>query len=487
LDAWYQHYQEAQVQEQILSHFSEAHRVEGESYFSLEGDTWREIGWFASLAAIHPLAVKYTIDQALGMISWPELFNQLPLVANAWVNHQGVYAHFDLLVYYRKTWHGVLLRSSNKVKDVHIAEGEFNRAIFNRAGISMGSVYVVHPAENYQHYDAAPLKVQYCLHNLNASIKHLRTPLSAGINQIIGDAAQGVACGRRQCGYCAPQLPQLPYHHIYTLHKGGKAVKLFESEGILDLHEAHRGSASCLMELTEKHQVQIKAIQQATALVNVQAIRQFLAQVEYPLHCIDFECYSQAIPRFPKTHPWELVAFLVSVHCVDNHNDQEEQPTVLIHGEPGCDARRQIAEALCASIGPTGSVLGYGMALERTVINRFMTLFPEHKIKLKSILDRMVDLQEPFFNFDYYHPEQRGKISLKVILPLLSGFNHANLALQSGGQAHLFWAYLSDPQLRPLLADRDYLSDIKTYAALDARGLVAIYLGLRKLIDLAPV
>jgi hypothetical protein len=48
---------------------------------------------------------------------------------------------------------------------------------------------------------------------------------------------------------------------------------------------------------------------------------------------------------------------------------------------------------------------------------------------------RIVDLLLPFRGFNFYHPDQCGSASMKLVLPALTGKDYKNLEIQEGEAA----------------------------------------------------
>lgn len=491
LESDFHRFQELQVRKLAMDVLGSPHHIEGASLRVLEVESRRAISSRQDLCYPPPQVHRQTLEQVLTIRNWIDVLGEIPLLSNIWLSWNNVWVKIDLLFWYRSSWHGVLIRSSSKVKDSHIVEAELCKHVLDASGISLGSFFLLHPYENYKRGPELDPGTFLHVSPLNTSIKHLRKPLSASWPSILSSALAGSSCMKRTCPLCRNELPALPKHSIYTLHKGGRAVQMLESEGILDLADILNASAEAQAELNPRHRIQIETVRSATVHVQASSIRSFLAQLEFPLTFLDFECTSQAIPPFEAVQPWEHIPFLLSIQTVSSSlvlESMELDPTLVVKGSPGLDARPSLVEGLVRHVPDNGTVIGYGIALEKMVLSRLAAQFPQEREKLLSIRDRLLDLQEIFAQFWYYHPDQKGKISLKKILPLLTNLDHQELILKNGGQAHLFWSALSEPaMLGPQEALRfneasvqERIQEISDYAALDARGLVYLLVALNK-------
>jgi hypothetical protein len=66
----------------------------------------------------------------------------------------------------------------------------------------------------------------------------------------------------------------------------------------------------------------------------------------------------------------------------------------------------------------------------------------------------------PFRDFDYYHPEQKGSVSLKSVLPAVTGRSYDDLTMTYG--------IMSEQEKEELRAD------LEKYCAMDTEGMIWI-------------
>ena len=96
-----------------------------------------------------------------------------------------------------------------------------------------------------------------------------------------------------------------------------------------------------------------------------------------------------------------------------------------------------------------------------------------------KILPRIIDLAEPFKNFDYYHPSQKGKYSIKDVLPAITGKSYKDLEINNGEDANLLYFY---SHIKSKLDKKDIRSNLLKYCSLDTEGMVWIIRELKKLV-----
>jgi hypothetical protein len=98
------------------------------------------------------------------------------------------------------------------------------------------------------------------------------------------------------------------------------------------------------------------------------------------------------------------------------------------------------------------------------------------------INERIVDLNVPFRDFSYYHPQQLGSSSLKHVLPALTNLSYDNLEIGEGTTASLKFieaafgniSYLERQKIR---------TDLLTYCGQDTGGMIDILRKLQELIN----
>ena len=152
-----------------------------------------------------------------------------------------------------------------------------------------------------------------------------------------------------------------------------------------------------------------------------------LQNLKYPLHFIDFETYSGAIPHHKGMRPYELVAFQWSCHTIAS---RESEP---IHSEyintDYTFPNFRFAEFLMKQIGTTGTPLMW-THFENTILRNIleqMEIYTYTNDLLKNWLTsittdknhtregRFVDLNKLTLQY-YFHPDMKGQTSIKKVL-----------------------------------------------------------------------
>jgi hypothetical protein len=173
-----------------------------------------------------------------------------------------------------------------------------------------------------------------------------------------------------------------------------------------------------------------------TVFVLEEELRQEMASWKFPLHFIDFETSTVAIPFIKGMRPYEQVAFQFSHHCIHADGSIEHAGEFISH-EAGEFPNFRFVRALKNQLGnDEGTIFRYSNH-ENTVLNAIRTqLINSDEIDRDELIefiesithsngnsvttwmgDRdMVDLCAVYKNY-YYDPYTKGSNSIKQVLP----------------------------------------------------------------------
>lgn len=275
--------------------------------------------------------------------------------------------------------------------------------------------------------------------------------------------------------YCWRQQRNIPDFSIFDVFNvGRKSLALYE-RGVIDIDQIPGD-----FELSGRQRLIVKAHKDNRAIINHEAIASFVGSLEYPISHLDFETFQPAVPEIPGTSPYQQIVFQYSLH-IESTDDE------LIHkeflAEEFGDPRIGIITRLVADVPKTGTVLAYNKAFEQARLRELARDFPAHASELMSIHDRIKDLAVPFSKKYYYHPDLRGKHSIKVVLPhLVPEMSEAYKSLdlvQNGADAMNLYPALRDMNLE---SRQKYRRALLKYCKQDTLAMVKVLGKLKKLI-----
>jgi len=162
-------------------------------------------------------------------------------------------------------------------------------------------------------------------------------------------------------------------------------------------------------------------------------LKRILNDLKYPLHFIDFETYTGALPFNEGMRPYELIAFQWSCHTINKPGDTP------IHSEwistNGSFPNFEFAESLKKQIGESGTPLMWAThenTVLRTILKQmdifgyYNPILNDWLIEITSDKDleregRLIDMNSLTLKH-YFHPYMKGKTSIKKVLPAI--WNH---------------------------------------------------------------
>jgi hypothetical protein len=167
-----------------------------------------------------------------------------------------------------------------------------------------------------------------------------------------------------------------------------------------------------------------------------------LTEVEYPLHFLDFETVSPAIPIYKGTRPYQAIPFQWSDHILSGAGDLDHSS--FLFREDG-DPREDFTASLLKILGEGGTIFTYSN-YERRVISELAVHLPEQREPLLAALERFKDLQALIKRY-FYNSGFRGSFSLKSVLPVLvPHMSYEDLVIREGTHASLEYLRMLDPE-----------------------------------------
>ena len=167
--------------------------------------------------------------------------------------------------------------------------------------------------------------------------------------------------------------------------------------------------------------------------IDVEGLRKEMSGWVYPLHMIDFETTSVALPFYKGLHPYEQVAFQFSHHIIEKNGTIRHIGQYLNTKKgffPNFEFIRELKRQL---ENDNGSVFRYSNH-ENTILRCiYEQLDKSEECDKKALMDfidtithkdehvgerDMIDLWDVVKKY-YYHPSMKGSNSIKVVLPVV--------------------------------------------------------------------
>lgn len=359
-----------------------------------------------------------------------------PVLFEAAFEFDGLIARADIIERISEGgWRLIEVKATTRVKEIHKLDFAFQTYILQNAGLDVREGGVMILNKEYV-YDGETLDLDelFHLHDLIGYADEMACDIAKLAHELQSTIAQeeppdiqpGAHCfDPYACPYyenCTQDL-RFPEHGMKEL--GRLSEKLRE-----EIHEQSIEEIRDIptdFSLNKGQRIIRRAVVEDRPIVHFKRLAAIDA-IERPIHHLDFETFSPAIPLFAGTRPYETIPFLFSLHT--EQEDREDDHLDYLH-EGSDDPRPQLSAQLVRAVGTKGAICTYSK-YERTIINNLADANPEHAMELRSIADRLVDLLE-LVRRAYYHPDFQGSFSLKRVLPVLCPkLGYADLEIADG-------------------------------------------------------
>ena len=336
------------------------------------------------------------------------------------------------------------IKSSTKVKDEHLYDLAFQRAVIEANGLTIRKIFVIYVNTEYVRHGAINPEeltkiddVTLAVHNLASftesnmplALKTMKSDTMPDPNPIflskLGDKKEGQA--------------------IYNELVGTPKPDYSGTEPTIEKHE----------------------------------IESFLGELEFPLYFLDYETMSAVVPYFDGQRPYQQIPSQYSLHILDTPNGELRQKEYL-HRD-NSDPSLPLAQHLVDDIGDHGSIITWNMSFEKSCNVTLGQLNPEFADAMTAINERIVDLMIPFKpkNSWYSDPRFEGSASIKKVLPVVvPSLSYKELDIQNGSSAQTLWMQAVLDGTRD---DKEKIfDDLLKYCGLDTLAMVEIYEALKK-------
>lgn len=361
----------------------------------------------------------------------------VPAIFEAAFVHDGVLVRVDVLERVEHAageeigWRLIEVKSSTRVKDVHLDDLAIQSQVLLGAGLSLSAVCLMHINSAYRYegggVDFGELFSTEDVTGVVASRRAVVPQQLAVMKQALLQSEppaiepDGHCHTPYECPFWAHCTAAKPERWIYRLPGPKQVVDQLTRGGINTIDEIPDPNVLSPVQRRVKENVEWISPKLGRALQSVR----------YPVHHVDFETVMLPVPRFPLTRPYQSIPVQWSDHI-------ELEPGKVVHREflhlDPTEPRRRWAEALIEALGSEGSICVYS-AYEKAMLVQLAEAFPEFRSAFREILKRFWDLH-PVIKEHYYHPAFQGSYSIKSVLPaIVPSLAYDDLAIREGGQA----------------------------------------------------
>lgn len=348
--------------------------------------------------------------------------------------HEGVLVRVDILVReeLHAPWSVIEVKSSTSVKEEHLDDVAIQAWVLRGSGEQVGRCSVMFINNSCVFPDLENL---FFIKDVTREIKDRESSIPRKISELkkvllkpeVPPVDIGPHCNAPYVcpftGYCWEERGVVS-PNIFELPGIGKRAWEFYQHGIISLTDGRIGG------LNGKQARALEVARSNLMWIDRMGILNGVKDWKWPLHCLDFETFGPAIPRYPGVRSYQQVPFQFSCHVQDKPG-AEPRHFEYLHENSG-DPRPAVAKALCAAIGPTGSIVAYNKSVESRIIAHLAEVCPAQARDLERMAGRFVD-PLPIIRGSVYAPGFRGSYSIKDVAPALLGRSFAYEGMDVGG------------------------------------------------------
>ena len=393
-----------------------------------------------------------------------------------------LYSRLDILCPANEDeWDIVEVKSSTRVKDVHIDDLSFQKICCEEAGLTIGKCYIVYINNKYVRNGEIDSSQLFIRADLTPEVENISVDIRDKIKSmlqvaLLGECPEVIIGPHCREPYDCPLeecWEHLPESDVFSLYYSGKKAFDLYNMGIVSIKDIPSD-----YKLSDKQVIQKESLITGEAHLDNDAIKGFLSSLEYPLYYMDFETINPGVPLFNGARPYQNIPFQFSVHVVSDEHSEPKHLSFLAEGTQ--DPRPKLLKELQKALGDRGSIITYNKGFEEGILRGLAETFPGCKEWVNQVITRIVDLLTPFRNFDYYHPAQNGSASLKSVLPAVTGKGYENLDIAEGMLASIKYEKVTYGEVSD--EERNKVrSDLEKYCSLDTEGMIWIVEKLKEL------
>ncbi|MBW1692213.1 MAG: DUF2779 domain-containing protein [Deltaproteobacteria bacterium] len=371
-------------------------------------------------------------------------------------------------------WNLIEVKSSTSVKEAHLMDVAIQYYVMQGAGLEIASAGITHLNSRYV-YDGNELELEnlFSFSDLTEWVISAQEEVSRRLGylkEILRAPDPPETAPSRFCNspyscefweHCTRQVPE-----FWVLKLSGITKERLDALEALNIQDIRDIPAYFPLDHIQSR-IRSCVINREEHLSP--ELGRELRDVTYPIHFLDFETVSPAIPRYPGTRPYHSIPFQWSDHVLQRDGTLEHSEYL---SDEDRDPREEFARSLVKALGARGSIFIYTL-YEKRVIGELAGHLPKLSDRLSATLDRFKDLHS-LVKSHFYHPRFYGSFSLKSVLPALAPeMNYGDLAIQEGSQASLEYMRMIDSST-PRVEKQRIEKALRRYCSQDTIAMVKI-------------
>ena len=388
-----------------------------------------------------------------------------------------ILAALDILVKDNEGWKAYEVKSSTSIKDTYIKDAAIQYYTIINSGINLVDISIVYVNKKYIYNGYLEKNKFFTIESVKDEVLEylpsIPNKVSRFKNILDLDSTPKIDIGPHclkpyECdfkGTCWKHIPENSIFNISNL-RDNKKFELY-NKGVITLDQIDLSETK----LSDKQIIQVECEIDGKTHIDKEKLVDFLNNLNYPLYFLDFETISPAVPLFLDTSPYQQVLFQYSLHIQKSENSKPLHKEYL--EDPSKESELELIRKLVNDCEGLGDILVYNISFEKGVINKLIHKFPDYKLQLQSIVDRLKDLMIIFKNKWFYKPEMKGSSSIKDVLTALDPeLSYKNINIQDGGMASSIYLSMVNKTFKG--DEISIRKNLQEYCWLDTYGMVKI-------------
>jgi len=381
------------------------------------------------------------------------------------------------------------IKASTRAQEEYLYDLAFQVVLLRKNALKVSRAFLVHLNPSYTRQGDLDLGQLFLSVDMTSRVDQISHTIAKELDQarayLLAEAEPKGPCsciykGRsRHCStfrYSNPDVPDYGIHDIARIGSSPKRLKELVDAGALTLDDIPPD-----VKLSEAQKLQIRVHRSGETVIGKEAIARELSELNFPLHFIDYETYAPALPQFDQFCPYDHIPLQYSVHIVGSPGEEPIHHDFLHSRQT--DPSTSFLHSLQQHVGSFGTIIVWNKAFESQVNDRIAHRLPEARSYLAEVNDRLFDLKDIFAKQYFVHRSFCGKVSIKVVLPIIAPqLSYSTLAIQNGATAAMAWSQVLSGEL----SDKecaDLCGKLRDYCALDSYGMYAIWRALVGLLE----
>jgi Domain of unknown function(DUF2779)/Domain of unknown function DUF83 len=381
------------------------------------------------------------------------------------------------------------IKSSTRVKEEHTYDLAFQVMLLRMHGFNVGRSFLVHLNPKYVRRGDLDIHGLFITVDMTPRIDLISHEVAKEIRDareyLLAEAEPKGPCSciyRGRSNHCStfaysnPDVPSYGVHDISHIGNSPDKLRALVDEGILSL-----GDVPDHIPLNASQKIQVRVYRSGETVIDKKAIERELEALAFPLHFIDYETYSPALPRFNDYNPHDRIPVQYSLHIVGAPTEEPIHRDFLFAGSD--DPTADFLSSLQQHIGTFGAIIVWNKSFESQVNDAVARRVPEARHFVADFYDRLYDLKDIFSKQHFVHKELWGKVSIKRVLPVLApDLSYSGLKIQDGTSAANAWSQIMSGELAEQEC-AELRERLKKYCCMDSYGMYAIWRALIRIVE----